>query len=60
MRTLTSAALLLALAGLLEVYDGFRRARDADARAAWSNGASTTLIGMLVLGGGSLVAGAPQ
>ena len=38
--------MLLVAAGLLEVYDGFRRARDADARAAWSNGASTLLIGV--------------
>ena len=29
--------LLLVLAGLLEVYDGFRRSRDVDARAAWSS-----------------------
>ena len=37
--------LLLVLAGLLEVYDGFRRARDVDARAALSSGLVTVLIG---------------
>src|SRR6187200_3149447 len=41
--------MLLLVAGLLEVYDGFRRARDADARAAWFNGASTLLIRIVVL-----------
>ena len=48
--------LLLLVAGLLEVYDGFRRARDADARAAWFNGASTLLIGVVVLNSTTLVA----
>jgi uncharacterized membrane protein HdeD (DUF308 family) len=47
--------MLLVAAGLLEVYDGFRRARDADARAAWSNGASTLLIGIVVLNSNTLV-----
>lgn len=56
--TMHRIGFFLVLAGLLEVYDGSRRARDADARAAWSNGASTALIGLLVLNGGSLVAGA--
>ena len=48
--------LFLLIAGLLEVYDGFRRARDADARAAWYNGASTVLIGVVVLNSTTLVA----
>lgn len=50
--------LLLLIAGLLEVYDGFRRVRDADARAAWVNGASTLLIGVVVLNSTALVADA--
>ena len=49
--------MLLLVAGLLEVYDGFRRARDADARAAWYNGASTLLIGIVVLNSTTIVAG---
>ena len=49
--------MLLLAAGLLEVYDGFRRARDADARAAWYNGASTLLIGIVVLNSTTIVAG---
>jgi len=48
--------MFLLIAGLLEVYDGFRRARDADARAAWYNGASTLLIGVVVLNSTTLVA----
>ena len=50
--------MLLLAACLLEVYDGFRRTRDADARAAWYNGASTLLIGVVVLNSTTLVAGA--
>ncbi|AMY10000.1 Calcineurin-like phosphoesterase [Luteitalea pratensis] len=49
--------MLLLAAGLLEVYDGCRRARDADARAAWYNGASTLLIGIVVLNSTTIVAG---
>jgi uncharacterized membrane protein HdeD (DUF308 family) len=49
--------MLLLVAGVLEGYDGFRRARDADARAAWFNGASTLLIGVLVLNSTTIVAG---
>jgi hypothetical protein len=56
--TMHRVGFFLVLAGLLEVYDGFRRARNADARAAWSNGASTAALGLLILSGGSLVAGA--
>jgi uncharacterized membrane protein HdeD (DUF308 family) len=48
--------MLLVLAGLLEVYDGFRRARDVDAKAAWFNGASTVVIGIVVLNSTVLVA----
>jgi uncharacterized membrane protein HdeD (DUF308 family) len=48
--------LLLVMAGLLEVYDGFRRARDVDAKAAWVNGASTVVIGIVVLNSTTLVA----
>ena len=48
--------LLLLLAGLLEVYDGFRRARAAEATAAWYNGASTLLIGIVVLNSTTIVA----
>lgn len=47
--------LLLVLAGLLEVYDGFRRSRDVDARAAWSSGLVTLLIGGVVLNATTLV-----
>ncbi|WP_291983648.1 metallophosphoesterase [Luteitalea sp.] len=50
--------LLLLIAGLLEVYDGFRRSRDADARAAWVNGAGTMLIGVVVLNSTTLVTSA--
>lgn len=48
--------ILLILAGFLEVYDGTRRARDVDAKAAWFNGASTFLIGVVVLNSTTLVA----
>lgn len=48
--------MLLVLAGLLEVYDGFRRARDVDAKAAWFNGASTFVIGIAVLNSTTVVA----
>jgi uncharacterized membrane protein HdeD (DUF308 family) len=49
--------MLLLVAGVLEGYDGFRRARDADARAAWYDGASTLLIGIVVLNSTTVVAG---
>ncbi len=47
---------LLVVAGLLEVYDGFRRAHAADVRAAWIDGAGTALIGLVVLNSSAVVA----
>ena len=47
---------LLIVAGLLEVYDGFRRAHAADVRAAWIDGASTSLVGLVVLNSSTIVA----
>ena len=49
--------LLLALAGLLELYDGVRRVRDEDARAAFSSGLVTLIIAGVVLNAGALVSG---
>ena len=50
--------LLLVLAGLIEGYDGFRRARNADAWAAWQSAIITLLIGLLVLNANTFVSGA--
>ncbi len=50
--------LLLVAAGVLEGYDGFRRSRLADARAAWQNAVITLLTGVLVLNATTFAPGA--
>ena len=47
--------LLLVLAGVTEVYHGFRRSSAEGRKAAWQSGAITGLMGVLVLNSDSLI-----
>jgi uncharacterized membrane protein HdeD (DUF308 family) len=49
---------LLVVAAALELFHGFRRATDAGQREAWTGGAITLLMGLLLLNAPDLAAGA--